>query len=55
MVNDDGLTSERTRQLVPSALVEEATIDLFVDATPLLEEERYTAINALVADTGRPI
>lgn len=55
MVNDDGLTSERTRQLVPSAPVEEATIDLFVDSTPVLEEEGNTGVDVLITDTVHPI
>lgn len=58
MVNDDDLNGERTWQLVPGVSVEDATMHLLVDATPLLEEERYTAINALVtqsSSTGRSL
>lgn len=55
MVNDDSLSGERTRQLVPSASVEDAAIHLLVDSTPLLKEEGNTGIGALITNTAHPI
>lgn len=39
MVNNNGLSGERMRQLVPGLSVEDATVYLLVNAAPLLEEE----------------
>ena len=55
MVNKHGLSGEWVWQLFPGAPIEHATIDLLVDAAPLLEEEGYLGIDALVTDTAHPI
>ena len=55
VVNDDSLSRERMRQLVPGLSVEDATVYLLVNAAPLLEEEGNTGIDALITDTAHPI
>ena len=55
VVNDNGLICKGSRQLVPGASVEKATIHFLVDATPLLEEEGDTGIGTLVTDTPYPL
>ena len=55
MVNNNGLSGERTWQFVPGPSVKDATIHLLVDTAPLLEEEENTGIDALITDAAYPI
>lgn len=49
------LTTNRLRKFIPISSIKLATCGLLVCSAPLLEEEGYTILDALIADILYPV